>query len=98
MLFRSNVLDNMLHRIGLSSVPCRSKADLDIALADIAHFDCILTDREMGALTGNDILRCCKKAASNKPALLFQSHMHPGSQPLPPVEDTLPDVFPLLTS
>ncbi len=70
-----NVLDNMLHRIGLSSVPCRSKADLDIALADIAHFDCILTDREMGALTGNDILRCCKEAASDKPVVLMTARV-----------------------
>lgn len=74
------VLANMLHRIGLTSVSCCSKTDLDTALADIDRYDCILTDREMGALTGNDILRGCKEAAPEKPVILMTARMEYNSE------------------
>ena len=51
-----SVIDNMLHRLGHQAIPCRSMNDLDNALQQIQEYDYILTDREMGAVSGNDIL------------------------------------------
>ena len=66
-----SVIDTMLHRLGHQAIPCRSKSDVEGAVAQIADYDYILTDREMGALTGNDILHIFKEADTNKPVILM---------------------------
>ena len=66
-----SVIDTMLHRLGHQAIPCRSKSDVEGAVAQIADYDYILTDREMGALTGNDILHIFKEADANKPVILM---------------------------
>ena len=66
-----SVIDTMLHRLGHQAIPCRSKSDVESALAQIADYDYILTDREMGALTGNDILHIFKETDANKPVILM---------------------------
>ncbi len=66
-----SVIDTMLHRLGHQAIPCRSKSDVEGAIAQIADYDYILTDREMGALTGNDILHIFKEADANKPVILM---------------------------
>lgn len=66
-----SVTDNMLRRLGHKAIPCRSKADVEAALEDVSPFDFILTDREMGAVTGNDILHFFKEKDATKPVLLM---------------------------
>ena len=66
-----SVIDTMLHRLGHQAIPCRSKSDVESAIAQIADYDYILTDREMGALTGNDILHIFKETDANKPVILM---------------------------
>ena len=66
-----SVIDTMLHRLGHQSIPCRSKSDVESAVAQIADYDYILTDREMGALTGNDILHIFKETDAEKPVILM---------------------------
>jgi len=66
-----SVIENMLHRLGHQSIPCRSMNDLDNALLQIQDYDYILTDREMGAVTGNDILFLVKEADREKPVILM---------------------------
>ena len=66
-----SVIDTMLHRLGHQAIPCRSKSDVESAVAQIADYDYILTDREMGALTGNDILHIFKEADADKPVILI---------------------------
>ena len=66
-----SVIDNMLHRLGHQSIPCRSMNDLDNALLQIQDYDYILTDREMGAVTGNDILFLVKEADRERPVILM---------------------------
>ena len=66
-----SVIDTMLHRLGHQAIPCRSKSDVEGAVAQIADYDYILTDREMGALTGNDILHIFKEADADKPVILM---------------------------
>ena len=66
-----SVIDNMLHRLGHQAIPCRSMNDLDNALLQIKDYDYILTDREMGAVTGNDILYLVKEVDTTTPIILM---------------------------
>ena len=66
-----SVIDNMLHRLGHQAIPCRSMNDLDNALQQIQDYDYILTDREMGAVTGNDVLYLVKEVDPKKPIILM---------------------------
>ena len=66
-----SVIGNMLQRLGHQGIPCRSMNDLDNALLQIQEYDYILTDREMGAVSGNDILFLVKEADINKPVILM---------------------------
>ncbi|MBR4560336.1 MAG: response regulator [Bacteroidales bacterium] len=70
-----SVIDTMLHRLGHQAIACRSKNDIESAVAQIADYDYILTDREMGAVTGNDILHFFKKADASKPVILMTARM-----------------------
>lgn len=70
-----SVIDTMLHRLGHQSIACRSKSDLESAIAQVAEYDYILTDREMGAVTGNDILNLFKAADASKPVILMTARM-----------------------
>ncbi len=69
------VVSNMVGRLGHQVMLCRSKSDLDEALQHTDTFDCVLTDREMGALSGNDILKLFKKADPEKPVYLMTARM-----------------------
>ena len=66
-----SVIDSMLHRLGHQAIPCRSMNDFDNALQQLDQYDYILTDREMGAVTGNDILYLVKEVDINKPVILM---------------------------
>lgn len=66
-----SVIGSMLHRLGHQCIPCRSMNDLDNALLQIGEYDYILTDREMGAVSGNDILFLVKEADNSKPVILM---------------------------
>ena len=66
-----SVIDNMLHRLGHQAIPCRSMNDFDNALHQISDYDFILTDREMGAVTGNDVLYLVKEVDPQKPVILM---------------------------
>ena len=66
-----SVVGNMLQRLGHQAIPCRSKSDIESATAQLADYDYILTDREMGAMTGNDILHLFKDNDPTKPVILM---------------------------
>ena len=70
-----SVIDTMLHRLGHQAIACRSKNDIESAIAQIHDYDYILTDREMGALTGNDILHLFKEADLDKPVILMTARI-----------------------
>ena len=69
------VVSNMLGKLGHEVLICRSKNDLDDALGQLDTFDCVLTDREMGALSGNDILKKFKETAPDKPVYLMTARV-----------------------
>ena len=66
-----SVIGNMLHRLGHQAIPCRSMNDFDNALQQLQSYDFILTDREMGAVSGNDILYLVKEVDDKKPIILM---------------------------
>ncbi len=66
-----SVIGSMLHRLGHQAIACRSVSDFDKAMEHIHDYDYILTDREMGAVTGNDILFMIKEADAAKPVILM---------------------------
>ncbi len=70
-----SVIDTMLHRLGHTAIPCRSMSDFDNALQQLEDYDYVLTDREMGAVTGNDVLFLIKEVDPNKPVILMTARM-----------------------
>ncbi len=70
-----SVIDTMLHRLGHQAIACRSKNDIESAITQIHDYDYVLTDREMGALTGNDILHLFKEADPDKPVILMTARI-----------------------
>ena len=66
-----SVIGTMLHRLGHQSIPCRSMNDFDNALQHLHEYDYILTDREMGIVSGNDILYLVKEVDHSKPVILM---------------------------
>lgn len=69
------VVSNMISRLGHQALLCRSKSDLDEALQHTDTFDYVLTDREMGALSGNDILKLFKEVDPTMPVFLMTARM-----------------------
>ena len=69
------VVSNMIEKLGHQVMICRSKGDIDNALSQVGAYDYILTDREMGALTGYDILKLFKQVDQNKPVYLMTARM-----------------------
>ena len=69
------VISNMITKLGHQVLICRSKNDIDEALQQTDTFDYILTDREMGALSGNDLLKIFKQADPTKPVYLMTARM-----------------------
>ena len=69
------VVSNMIGKLGHQVQICRSKSDIDVALHDTESFDCVLTDHEMGAISGNTILNLFKKAKPSKPVFLMTARV-----------------------
>ena len=69
------VVSNMIEKLGHQVQICRSKNDIDEALHNTDSFDYVLTDREMGAISGNTILKLFKKADASKPVYLMTARV-----------------------
>ena len=69
------VISNMIGKLGHQVMICRSKNDIDEALRQPDSFDSVLTDREMGALSGKDILNIFKQSHAEKPVFLMTARM-----------------------
>lgn len=64
-----SVISAMLKRVDIEAETCCSKAEFDEASGRITHYDAVITDREMGALSGNDVLKAVK--AKNKESVVI---------------------------
>lgn len=74
------MMENMIAKLGGQSTVCSSAAMLEKAFNDIDSYDYILTDREMGALTGNGILKKVKQVRPDKPVILMTARIEYDTQ------------------
>ena len=65
------VIESMLNKIGCSCDICQSSIDFENYCADLSRYDFILTDREMGAFSGLDVLNRIKNTDSEKKVILM---------------------------
>ena len=70
-----SVVVGLLQKLGHIGIPCSSVDDVKGAIIQIDAIDYILTDREMGAINGNEILRMFKEADPDKPVILMTARV-----------------------
>lgn len=75
-----SVVVSLLHKLGHQGIPCSSTNDINGSLLQTETIDYILTDREMGALNGNEILRMFKDVDPAKPVILMTARVEYNSE------------------
>ena len=65
------VINAMLEKLDVNCDICHSSLEFDKICDNISHYDIILTDREMGAFSGLDVLKKVKSIDSNKKVILM---------------------------
>lgn len=65
------VISAMLNKIGHHSDICRSYIEFNKYLGELDKYDLVLTDREMGTFSGNDVLKTIKDIDKDKKVVLM---------------------------
>ena len=65
------VISAMLKKIGHSSDICRSYIEFNKYINELDKYDMILTDREMGTFSGNDVMKTIKAVEKEKKIILM---------------------------
>lgn len=65
------VVSAMLKKIGHNSDICRSYIEFNKYLTELDKYDLVLTDREMGTFSGNDVLKMIKNIYPEKRVILM---------------------------
>ncbi len=65
------VISAMLNKIGHHSDICRSYIEFNKYLGELDKYDLVLTDREMGTFSGNDVLKTIKNIDKEKKVVLM---------------------------
>ena len=65
------VIESMLNKLDIKCDKCQSSIEFENALKNINHYDLILTDREMGAFSGLDVLKKVKEINKDKKVVLM---------------------------
>ena len=65
------VIESMLNKLDIKCDKCQSSIELDNVLKNINYYDLILTDREMGAFSGLDVLKKVKEINKDKKVVLM---------------------------
>lgn len=65
------VISAMLNKIGHHSDICRSYIEFNKYLGELDKYDLVLTDREMGTFSGNDVLKTIKDIDKEKKVVLM---------------------------
>ena len=65
------VIGAMLKKIGHTSDICRSYIEFNKYLTELDKYDLVLTDREMGTFSGNDVLKTIKGIDKDKKVVLM---------------------------
>ena len=66
-----SVIESMLNKLEISCEICHSSLEFDKILTNINNYDLILTDREMGAFSGLDVLKKVKEINKDKKVVLM---------------------------
>ena len=66
-----SVIVAMLNKIGHNSDICRSYIEFNRYLNELDKYDLVITDREMGTFSGNDVLKSIKAVDPNKKTILM---------------------------
>ena len=66
-----SVIVAMLNKIGHKSNICRSYIEFNRYLNELDKYDLVITDREMGTFSGNDVLKTIKSVDPNKKTILM---------------------------
>ena len=66
-----SVIESMINKIGGKSVICHSLLEFEEQLKNINKYDVVLTDREMGAFSGLEVLKRIKDIDSSKCVILM---------------------------
>lgn len=65
------VIKSMIDRLGIRCDICHSSIEFAYYIENLTNYDLILTDREMGAFSGHDVLRTIKSIDNNKKVVLM---------------------------
>ena len=65
------VISAMLNKIGHTSDICRSYIEFNKYINELDNYDMVLTDREMGTFSGNDVMKMIKAANKDKKVVLM---------------------------
>jgi DNA-binding response OmpR family regulator/nitrogen-specific signal transduction histidine kinase len=65
------VIESMLNKLDIKCDKCQSSIEFENALKNINYYDLILTDREMGAFSGLDVLKKVKEINTDKKVVLM---------------------------
>lgn len=65
------VIESMINKIGCNCFICHSLIEFEDELKNINDYDVVLTDREMGAFSGMDVLRKIKEIDTGKRVVLM---------------------------
>ena len=66
-----SVIESMLNKLEIRCEICHSSLEFDKILTNINNYDLILTDREMGAFSGLDVLKKVKEINKDKKVVLM---------------------------
>ena len=65
------VISSMLNKIGHTSDICRSYIEFNKYINELDNYDMVLTDREMGTFSGNDVMKMIKAVNKEKKVILM---------------------------
>ncbi len=66
-----SVIGAMLNKLGHSSDICRSYIEFNKSINELDKYDMVLTDREMGTFSGNDVMKAIKSINKEKKVILM---------------------------
>lgn len=66
-----SVLEEILQRLGHKATICCSMSDFEVKINKLSDYDLVLTDKEMGAVSGRDILKRIKERDPMKKVFLM---------------------------
>lgn len=68
------VLEEMQHKLGNTATTCQNIAELEALLPRLGEFDAVLTDMDMGAFSGRDLLQKVRDASPATPVFVMTAH------------------------